>query len=99
MIRITADVFSGRPNPTYQPEAGEAVELLRLISQTPSSMTSLREGFDGLGYRGLIVEVLGDTVAANNAVPSTFRIPARAEPKGQEITDRILSSMRKAQAV
>ena len=63
MLRITADLFSGRPNPTWTAEADEARELFREISQNPSATGGLDEGFQGLGYRGLIVEVLSDNIA------------------------------------
>jgi hypothetical protein len=99
MIRITTDVFSGRPNPTYLAEADEATELLTQISQNKSAITGVHEGFQDLGYRGLIVEVLSDTEAVKLDLPSTFRIASIAHPKGQEIAERIFSSMQKTKAV
>jgi hypothetical protein len=47
----------------------------------------------------LIVEVLSDTAAVKLDLPSTFRIANIAHPKGQEIAERIFSSMQKTKAV
>ncbi|MDP8982793.1 MAG: hypothetical protein M3O35_19630 [Acidobacteriota bacterium] len=99
MVRITTDIFSGRPNPTYLAEADEATELLTQISQNKSAISGLHEGFQDLGYRGLIVEVLSDTAAVKLDLPSAFRIAGVAHPKGQEIAERIFSSMKKTQVL
>jgi hypothetical protein len=99
MIRVTTDIFSGRPNPTWLAETDEATELLTQISQNKSAITGVHEGFQDLGYRGLIVEVLSDTAAVKLDLPSAFRIASVAHPKGQEIAERIFSSMKKTKAV
>jgi hypothetical protein len=99
MIRITTDIFSGRPNPTYLAEADEATELLTQISQNKSAITGVHEGFQDLGYRGLIVEVLSDTDAVKLDLPSAFRIANVAHPKGQEIAERVFSFMQKTKAL
>jgi hypothetical protein len=60
-IRITIDIFSGRPNPFFElsgKEAKEALERLR-----PARPLSKSETFplieSTLGYRGLVVEQIG----------------------------------------
>jgi hypothetical protein len=52
-MQVILDVFSGRPNPSWELTSQEASELARrLIGLVPANRT-LTEG--GLGYRGLIV--------------------------------------------
>jgi hypothetical protein len=59
----------------------------------------LDEGYGGLGYRGLIVEVLSDNIAGQYNLPATFRMAHNSQAKGLEIADRIFSSMQEAQAL
>jgi len=77
-LRITVDVFSGRPNPAIElegPEADEALERLRPVRR-------LREDDGGLppeptlGYRGLIIEQIGDHSVEE--FPPTFRLVGSA---------------------
>jgi len=71
-LRITIDVFSGRPNPTIELSAREARTALALLK--PAGR--LEKGAPGLppeptlGYRGLIIEQLGEPVSG---LPRTFR--------------------------
>lgn len=53
-MRVECDVYSGRPNPSWELSAGQAAEFLRKLRALPQGE---RDGalFDGLGYRGLIV--------------------------------------------
>jgi hypothetical protein len=97
MLQITADMFSGRPNPTWVPEAGEARNLLQEISQNQSAIVAVHEGFQGLGFRGLVVETLADNIAEKYGLPSTFCIGGSAHPKGLEIAERLLNSMLRVQ--
>jgi hypothetical protein len=52
-LRVTLDVFSGRPNPSWELSAQEASELARRITGLTPINQSPGEG--GLGYRGLII--------------------------------------------
>ena len=55
MIRITTDIFSGRPNPTYLAEADEATELLAQIAQSKSAIVDdahVHVRVDGPGLEG-----------------------------------------------
>jgi len=71
-LRITIDVFSGRPNPTIELSAREARTAFALLK--PAGR--LEKGAPGLppeptlGYRGLIIEQLGEPVSG---LPRTFR--------------------------
>jgi hypothetical protein len=95
MLQITADMFSGRPNPTRVVESDEARELLREIAQNQSAIADVHEGYQGLGYRGLVVEALSDNITSKYDLPATFRIPPNGQAKGLEIGERVLASMRK----
>jgi hypothetical protein len=71
-LRITIDVFSGRPNPVVELSAAEARKALALLRPAGT----LERGEPGLppvptlGYRGLIVEQLGKPAAG---LPRAFR--------------------------
>jgi hypothetical protein len=72
-LRITIDIFSGRPNPTLELSDKESRDAWGLLART----RPLERGEPGvppaptLGYRGLIVEQVG---AMNRALPRAFRI-------------------------
>jgi hypothetical protein len=99
VIQVTADMFSGRPNPTLVVQSDEAREILREISQNRSIVSAVHEKYQGLGYRGLIVEALSDNVTNRYDLPATFRIANDGQGKGLEIAERVLDSMRKADLV
>jgi hypothetical protein len=66
---VTLDVYSGRPNPTWTLSRSIASDLMRRI-EALSTARSKPQPFDGLGYRGVRVQMQGEgetvTVAASN---------------------------------
>jgi hypothetical protein len=72
-LRITIDIFSGRPNPVIELSAKESREALAMLERT----RRLEKGEPGmppeptLGYRGLIVEQVG---AVTRGVPRSLRV-------------------------
>jgi hypothetical protein len=72
-LRITIDVFSGRPNPVVEVSGRQAKEVLERIK--PEGALSKREvdflTRPHLGYRGLIFEQIGDQT---RSLPRTFRV-------------------------
>jgi hypothetical protein len=75
-LRITIDVFSGRPNPVVEVDGKQAREILERIKP----VAALKKGampapLSRLGYRGLIIEQTG---AATRALPRVFRVAAGA---------------------
>ncbi len=73
-LRITFDVFSGRPNPSVALTAAESAELLAHIgSVKPSTAKTTAAPVEpvSLGYRGLIVEQLETPVSG---LPQRFRL-------------------------
>ncbi len=55
---------------------------------------AITDGYQGLGYRGVIVEALSDTVAAKYDLPDTFRIGH--VPGADDVIEKLLRSMVKA---
>ena len=60
-MRAELDLFSGRPNPTWNLTADESAELVKRLKTLPET----KEGkiHDGLGYRGIVVTAAGDEVS------------------------------------
>jgi hypothetical protein len=82
MLRITADVFSGRPNPVVEiRDESEARETLRALTRDrPVLADAAAVAGGGLGLRGLHIEVLGDELAQRFAVGSTRSRNSRCPP-------------------
>jgi hypothetical protein len=73
-LRITIDVFSGRPNPVVEIDGGRAREILeRIRPATPLKKRAMPAPESRLGYRGLIIEQIG---AASRTLPRVFRVAA-----------------------
>ena len=99
MLQITADMFSGRPNPTLSIEAEEARNLLRDVARNPSIIAPVDEGYQGLGYRGLIVEAMIDNIVGSYGLPPRFRVAHTEHPTGLEIGERVFDLMRRARVI
>jgi hypothetical protein len=74
-LRITIDIFSGRPNPVIDVTGREARKILERVKP----LERLRPGDMGapelvLGYRGLIIEQVGAT--RRSGLPKIFRVAA-----------------------
>lgn len=52
-MRVELDIFSGRPNPSWQMSAEEAAEFLKRIRSLPKKEKPSEES--GLGYRGFVI--------------------------------------------
>lgn len=52
---VTADIFSGRPNPTWQLAPGTAKKFMKQLASLPAVANPNRT-VPGLGYRGFLVE-------------------------------------------
>jgi hypothetical protein len=101
MARVTLDIFSGRPNPSWVLDEKEARELLRDLKRRPEALAPA-DAFPGiLGYRGLVVEADDgeDASAASEfgrALPGIFRVGSgRAADNGRsfEVAERLLSGI------
>ena len=96
MIKVTADIFSGRPNPEWVVSGTEAEAALRSLSQKTAAAATLDSGFQGLGSRGLIVEVLDDHSHSEYGLPSTFRLAgggSKEESHARETAERLIATL------
>lgn len=73
-LRITIDVFSGRPNPSVEVEGKEAQELLERLrpAETLAADEAEKAATPILGYRGLIVEQTGKVT--DKDLPGRIRV-------------------------
>ncbi|HBE36637.1 MAG TPA: hypothetical protein DD990_36450, partial [Cyanobacteria bacterium UBA11368] len=102
MLRVTIDMFSGRPNPSYLLDENEAKEVLKEIANNRAVVASTESGYQGLGYRGILVELLTDDTVEQYSLPTVFKIANGAslyESKGKEIAERLITGMSRATAV
>jgi hypothetical protein len=84
-VRVTLDVFSGRPNPSWELSNCQARELQARLgdkTQSPVRLTPPK-----LGFRGLIVTSRTDDVA-HRRVPATFRLGAPAPAEAGATAER-----------
>jgi len=100
MLKITADIFSGRPNPEWIIEEAQAGPLLKdlSLSGAPAAMES---GFQGLGNRGLIVETLSDHHQKDFNLPDRFRLAGGGgahEGLAAELAEKLLATMTQERA-
>ncbi|MFB2974607.1 hypothetical protein [Microseira sp. BLCC-F43] len=102
MLRVTIDVFSGRPNPSWLLDENEAKEVLKEIANNRAVVASTESGYQGLGYRGILVELVTDDTVEQYSLPTVFKIANGAslyESKGLEIAERLITGMSRATAV
>ena len=104
MARVTLDVYSGRPNPTWELDEAEAKEILKQVQSAPELVTPEDAGPAILGYRGLVVtldEAAGGGVGLDG-VPARFRVghgAAGDRARSFELAERLLAGAGKAVSV
>lgn len=95
MLQITADVFSGRPNPTWTvTDEREARAILNELAQNPTLLTNTPPAEAGLGFRGVIVEPISDHLGEDYGLASSLYVPLNAGgfgTKGAEIAERLIN--------
>ena len=92
MVRVTIDIFSGRPNPSFLLDEKEAREILRQLGSTPEAVTPEHVAAGVLGYRGMILE-LEEEPAGKLALPRRLRVGggvSKDEGRGLELAQRLL---------
>jgi len=65
-MQVELDVFSGRPNPTWNLSEREATEFQNRLAALPPAPPA--ERMPGLGYRGLVVRNAGGQVAGMDSI-------------------------------
>ena len=72
MFKVTVDLFSGRPNPSWIVNDSRGDEMIKKIAGEKQAISKLSDGYDGLGFRGIKIEILDDEKA--DKLPSSFTI-------------------------
>lgn len=78
MLKITVDIFSGRPNPTWiVTDEQVARDLLGRVAENPGVASTVGAGYDGLGLREVRVSRLGDD-PVEQPLPAEFALASTA---------------------
>jgi hypothetical protein len=72
MLKIVVDIFSGRPNPSWIMDDDRGKEILVQIANRREVIAKINEGYDGIGFRGIHIELMGDENI--KGIPSQFAI-------------------------
>jgi hypothetical protein len=82
-VKITIDIFSGRPNPSIELDEGESADLLGRVRPANAITEESKRlaPLPTLGYRGLIIEQVG---TPGSDLPRTFRY-AHGQVFGEEL--------------
>ena len=81
MIQVTADVFSGRPNPTWEiADAGEIRSALSELASNRGLIDSHAAALNGLGQlRGFHIDIQSDETAAEFDLGTSVFVPLSAD--------------------
>jgi hypothetical protein len=101
MLQITADVFSGRPNPAWTvTDEAEVRSIMREITRNRALIADAAPETAGLGFRGVMVAPLSDDLTQDFDVPARAYIALGAggvAGSGIEIVDRLIGLIPKAE--
>ncbi|MBN1372710.1 MAG: hypothetical protein JW987_12285 [Anaerolineaceae bacterium] len=100
MLLITADIFSGRPNPGWTLTDEKLVKTaLREIARNRDLVLDSALPEAVLGFRGVVIEPLSDELAKDFDVPSSMYIALGADKaaKGAEIAEWLISLIPKSE--
>jgi hypothetical protein len=97
MLLVTADVYSGRSNPSWiVQDEDTSREVLRAIARQRGMVTGLEAGYQGLGWRGFIVQLMDESHTRRFDLPSSFRLAnggSQNEPAGLEVAYQLIREM------
>jgi hypothetical protein len=91
MARITLDIFSGRPNPTWDLDDAQVADVLREIAQQRDLVGAEDAGSGKLGFRGLLLDV-GDAHGGREGLPGRFRVSGE-DARGVALADALLARL------
>jgi hypothetical protein len=94
MLHITADIFSGRPNPDWIiTDENEVRAILKEMARNREMLTDTPPVDAGLGFRGVIVEPLSDDLAKDFDLQASTYIAlgaTAAGAHGAELAERLI---------
>lgn len=99
MVRVTLDIFSGRPNPVWELDDAAGADLVRQVEAARDLVGGIATGSGRLGFRGLLIEETGggQTLRARE-LPQQLRVSGD-DPRGVELALRLLGSLGKPTTV
>jgi len=99
MVRVTLDIFSGRPNPVWELDDAAGADLVRQVEAARDLVGGIATGSGRLGFRGLLIEETGggQTLRARE-LPQLLRVSGD-DPRGVELALRLLGSLGKPTTV
>ena len=71
-ISVELDVFSGRPNPSWETDPVESGEILKKLSLLTKVDKSIAVFPDDLGYRGFVISIQDKD--STTATPTVYRV-------------------------
>jgi hypothetical protein len=101
MLQITADVFSGRPNPVWVvSDETEARATLRELVSDRSLLADAEPAESGLGFRGLWIEALSDELALDFQLGQPVYLAVGPQARGaraSELAERLIGLMERGE--
>jgi hypothetical protein len=99
MIKIAADVFSGRPNPVWLvDDDSESRAALAALASDRHLIIPEAPPEAGLGFRGFRIELLDDDISHRFDLPSTFYLSLEQlsrQAKGYELFERFIALLKR----
>jgi hypothetical protein len=94
VLKLTVDVFSGRPNPAWPVDEATAREVLpRLAEHAAAAAPTGVQAPANLGFRGLLLEPLDEAMRAEWGLGDELRLAAPGAGSGElELAERLLLS-------
>lgn len=79
MLQVEVDLFSGRPNPQWVlTDEGLTKEIIESAAQRPGTVAQPHRGFQGLGFREVLVSQLSDDPRLQRGLPRAFALGSSA---------------------
>lgn len=102
MLKITADVFSGRPNPAW--EVSDENEIRATLRELTSGAALLTDDTPpgGLGLRGFRLEPHADELASDFGIGSPMYLPVGPQalgPRAAELAERLINLADRGEAI
>lgn len=95
MLRVTVDLYSGKPNPCWKVPADVARRVLREAGLNRSAVALPGDVPIRLGYRSTLVDVLDSRLSQENGLPSRFALAYPGSPnfsKGMELAEALFAT-------